>query len=452
MTGVLRLSGLLILLTSLSSGGTFFRTYHIDGGSYFHGALELPDGGFAAMRFAFPSPHNGLTMFAENGDSVAVFEEYAGSAFCLTADSCIVYTDHLKVSDDSDSEYNLRLRWSDLEGNLLNEILYPELGSYVDGYRIIQTSDLGYLVSGTDLNSTFPDFVVKIDSDSNYEWHIGGFTEISSLCEGGDGTYLAGGYDSFSDDYLVNISTEGNIIWERSFEPVTGYNANIKAIEAVDDDYICASIGNRILAVSGSGDSLWTYQPVSDSVYFRDIVLSDSCVVVCSAPQPYAGGTSGYITRLDPSGNLIWEREYPLCDFSSISCCSDGGYILSGGYPVTNPPTASDALLVRTDSDGWWGGVGVGEEDPSPFVGVTVSPNPFSSSLDISYSLPEPAQIELSVFDLSGRLLEDLASGSVAGGANFASWNPVPDTPDGCYLIVLDACGQRVIRRAVLLR
>lgn len=87
----------------------------------------------------------------------------------------------------------------------------------------------------------------------------------------------------------------------------------------------------------------------------------------------------------------------------------------------------------------------------SPVTTLSFSSNPFSSSLNISYSLPETAQIELSVYDLSGRVVEDLVNGSIAGGDHTETWSPAPNTPDGCYLIVLDACGERAVRKCVKL-
>jgi outer membrane protein assembly factor BamB len=83
---------------------------------------------------------------------------------------------------------------------------------------------------------------------------------------------------------------------------------------------------------------------------------------------------------------------------------------------------------------------------------LCTSPNPFSSNLSITYNVPEPALVELSVYDISGRLVENLVSGSLLVGDNNSVWNPNPVLPNGCYLIVLDVCGKRAVRRCVLLR
>ena len=95
-------------------------------------------------------------------------------------------------------------------------------------------------------------------------------------------------------------------------------------------------------------------------------------------------------------------------------------------------------------------GTGINPE-PSCLLALSANPNPFSSSLIISYTMPEPAEAELSVYDLSGRLVETLEMGSMSSGEHIRTWTPGSSLPDGCYLIVLDACGERAVRRCVKL-
>jgi len=71
--------------------------------------------------------------------------------------------------------------------------------------------------------------------------------------------------------------------------------------------------------------------------------------------------------------------------------------------------------------------------------------------LSISFNYPEPSQVNLSVYDLYGRLVENLDSGSIQAGENTSVWNPDPSLPNGCYLIVLDVSGERAVRRCVKL-
>ena len=71
-----------------------------------------------------------------------------------------------------------------------------------------------------------------------------------------------------------------------------------------------------------------------------------------------------------------------------------------------------DALsLVRLNFDGIL---------PLAFALTSVYPNPFNSRLTVGYSLPEPAWVELNVYDISGRLVAELVKGEVTSGLHQA--------------------------------
>jgi len=100
----------------------------------------------------------------------------------------------------------------------------------------------------------------------------------------------------------------------------------------------------------------------------------------------------------------------------------------------------------------YFGVTGIEDSNQLPTVGIETYPSPFSSNLYISFILPETHYMTLSIYDLSGRLVENIESGTMQSGEHSTAWNPDSDIPDGCYLVALDACGERKVRRAILLR
>ena len=92
-----------------------------------------------------------------------------------------------------------------------------------------------------------------------------------------------------------------------------------------------------------------------------------------------------------------------------------------------------------------------GSEETSSSIELFASPTPFSSSLGITYSLPEPGHVELSIYDLSGRCMGSVENYWKAAGTHSIIWIPEESIPDGCYLIVLEARGERAFRRCVKL-
>jgi len=78
-------------------------------------------------------------------------------------------------------------------------------------------------------------------------------------------------------------------------------------------------------------------------------------------------------------------------------------------------------------------------------------PNPASSALTISYELATDGAVSLSVYDLSGRLVETLISGEQTAGRHSVNWDS-STSATGVYLIRLEADGEAITKRAVISR
>ena len=78
-------------------------------------------------------------------------------------------------------------------------------------------------------------------------------------------------------------------------------------------------------------------------------------------------------------------------------------------------------------------------------------PNPFNPTTSISYDLPEPAEATLSVFDLLGRQIRVLASGTQPAGSHEVSFDAT-GLPSGVYIYRLEGGGFVETRRMVVVR
>ncbi len=97
--------------------------------------------------------------------------------------------------------------------------------------------------------------------------------------------------------------------------------------------------------------------------------------------------------------------------------------------------------------------VGVDEESQallpeSPFL-ASPFPNPFNSTTTIGYSLLMAGNVSLTVYDLSGRLVANLADGAKPAGTHEAVWT-ADGVSSGVYMVALDA-GSMVLREKVVL-
>lgn len=74
------------------------------------------------------------------------------------------------------------------------------------------------------------------------------------------------------------------------------------------------------------------------------------------------------------------------------------------------------------------------------FVLNPVSPNPFNPNTNISFSLPEPANINITVYNILGEAIDFIKLDNLAPGLQELQWSGV-DAPSGMYLLYLEAFG-----------
>jgi len=90
-------------------------------------------------------------------------------------------------------------------------------------------------------------------------------------------------------------------------------------------------------------------------------------------------------------------------------------------------------------------------EAPSVFRLEPPCPNPFNSTATIRYSLPARGLVNLSVFDLTGRLVDVLDEGLRVPGVYTVHWN-ADIQPAGVYLLSLTAGGRTEAKKAVVVK
>jgi flagellar hook assembly protein FlgD len=56
-------------------------------------------------------------------------------------------------------------------------------------------------------------------------------------------------------------------------------------------------------------------------------------------------------------------------------------------------------------------------------VSLSSYPNPFSSSTNISFSLPQSQKVSVQIFDVSGRLVKIIANTQMEAGIHQLTWN-----------------------------
>jgi hypothetical protein len=236
-------------------------------------------------------------------------------------------------------------------------------------------------------------------------------------------------------------------------------------------DHASPHIVHNVLAVNGAGIYCSNYS--SPIIEDNEIQSSGFAVTAASNSSPDVGHTSPSGTQ-SPGNNKIahtgkyvvnytnaavyarnncWDRDSPNCNPPSSmftgsvykeypQCCDFPRFNGGEGEPQgqsfvfqlpspEQPPKASTALL-------------------------TIVPNPFNPITTIQYSLAVQAQVEIRVYDVSGRLVKRLANDTQPGGVHAVTWkgtdNRGSSVASGIYFVRMDVAGQVFTKKMVLLK
>ncbi len=95
-------------------------------------------------------------------------------------------------------------------------------------------------------------------------------------------------------------------------------------------------------------------------------------------------------------------------------------------------------------------------EDPDDYSKLKIFPNPFYSSTDISFKLPETIKVNITVHDIRGCIIRTIANRIFPASCNTLTWNGKDDegiaVAPGLYYIYLKTENTSAIQKLILLR
>ena len=133
------------------------------------------------------------------------------------------------------------------------------------------------------------------------------------------------------------------------------------------------------------------------------------------------------------------------------------GWMVNHGVGVGEvcTPAAQDGRESRADDESMAQAFSEDEAAPGMMM-ESASPNPFRDRTRIAFTLAQAGDVELSVVDLSGRIVRTLASGPQSAGRHELNWNGRSDAgqsmPAGAYFVHGRVGEQRVQGRLVMIR
>jgi uncharacterized delta-60 repeat protein len=261
-------------------------------------------------------------------------------------------------------------------------------------------------------------FIVKLATDGSIAWQRTWDAQANSfpfvndeardVAVASDGSvYVAGStFVGGNGALLLKFSPEGSLLWQRSW----GGNGSANAVAVAADGSVYVTGATR--APGAAAEDLFVTRFSSDGtlVWFKTWGVADAfeegqgisaapdgnIVVAGVAPRandPFAFQFDAVLLKIDPAGNIIWQRAFAGGDVTDarggVAVAPDGSAYVAGGFqgPTGGSGFANDALLLKVAADGslvWdrtWGGgsgdfaqdVAVAPDGNIVFVGGTDS-------------------------------------------------------------------------------
>jgi uncharacterized delta-60 repeat protein len=298
-------------------------------------------------------------------------------------------------------------------------------------------------------------FTVKFDANGSLAWQRtwdapGQFVsdEGREAAVASDGSVYVTGL-TFVDGnrgLLLKFSSDGTLLWQRVF----GGNAHGDGVTVGSDGSVYVTGGLRdaadaedlfVIKLSADGTLLWfkTWGDVGVTEHGQGIAIGpDGNVYVAGVgprqTEPFLAQFDAVVLKMDPTGNLIWQRSFPGGDVTDsrggIDVAPDGSVYVAGGFQgPSGSGFANDGLMLKLTSEGelvwarrWDGafaeGVAVAPDGRVVFVGQTT-----------------PDQGGDDVFMLRLQPNGKVSDASTWGGGGFDGGRDVDVAPNGTIVV-----------------
>jgi len=340
---------------------------------------------------------------------------------------------------------------------------------------IQQTTDGGYIIAGStgsnngDVSGNHGSsdgWVVKLDALGNMEWQqcLGspGPEALADILQTNDGGYVATGSSS-SDLWVVKLDAAGALQWQRSLGG-TGDEIGYAIGQTADGGYITAGVSlstdgafscnhgssydGYVAKLDSAGELEWQNTCLGGSAddFINAITqTADGGYVLAGWTESIDGDISFnhgsldcWLVRLDPDGNLLWERTFGGSNndaLYSIALTDDGGYVIAGSSfstdgDITENKGEGDLWVVKLGPDH----VGIAQREAIPLF--SLSPNPASEVVNIHFEEALPNGARLKIVDAQGRDVATPHEGKVVAAGSDVQFS-VAQLPPGVYAVQL---------------
>jgi len=454
------------------------REYFSDRSGWFNHVIQTSDGGYAvaASVGGYQTGNRPIIKLNHDGDIEwapdNIYNSQHGVWVEQLPDTGYIATGIARI--ESGNSYGVFLLRIDSEGSTIWSKVYNLTSSNDAGICVAPLPDGGYAVCGE--YDEWDALIMRTDANGDTLWtrvyDSGHLNKAYRIVHVNNGlTVFVEAYASYG-PHLLRYSMDGELLWEQdysgTFPGIDGEWGGDICLASNGGYMIASDYQSRIAQTDWEGNLFWdklipgssercglSVNPTMDGGYifsgWTGVFGPTNPHQGPEFPQTYSppvdtGWTQdGWLVKLDSLGNADWYINHELGDrhniFYSASQLQGGGYIVAGRR-------GSHAYLLRYAPET---GIEEGSTLPGQVSLHQPSPNPFASSLSVSYSLPESMQVSLSVYDISGRLVGEIENTIMDGGLHTSEWD-AGVLPSGCYMVRLVTEHGESVRNSVLVR
>jgi hypothetical protein len=421
-------------------GYEWFRYYDTDNWTTPFDIQQTRDGGFIIVGDRFGSPHH---------------FDYATYVIRTDANGDTLWTREYNLDDDDDHLFAV-LEMDD--GYLCaGKVSYIGFSEHEGDILLMRLNDEGDTLWTKRYGTAFPDEakdIVRISDD-----------RILIAGTAGDSQSLT---QLPTEAYALMIDDAGDTLWTRKYSN----DAHIYTMDAESDGeggfYITGTVEGEdprleypdVYAMRGDsmGNLLWQHRFGNEfnQLAFRIKTHPLGGTVVFGGQSQVDTITSkSFALRLNDEGDELWTELYG----TRWSCWGVDGLVLpEGGYVMMALQHANDAppeepmglVLIRTHPE-IQGASDLRLPIPKQFILLSAYPNPFNSITTIALSLPEMSDVNVDLYDITGRNVKNIAQDRMTAGEHSLQVDAA-GLPSGIYFVKATTGEFQVAKKIVLVK
>lgn len=241
--------------------------------------------------------------------------------------------------------------------------------------RFIRTGSKDYIGVGFTIKNDFPQFyMVKINQDGDLVWEreygTQGVQDAWSIIELEDGGFAIGGWRRIglgpsNSHYVVRTDSVGNVLWEKIWGGIDNgiarlsINSRGNIVVVSDRNRTFAFFDKALYELNGSNGAILrekTYEQEWNNSFRTPALILPGDTMLVGGYQDVVNADStrtnrlATVTKLDPQGNVIWERMF--YKDPTRSNFLNGINLLPDGRIMAYGQNVNTAWLVELDSMG----------------------------------------------------------------------------------------------------